>query len=167
VDIVMMLGISSPRGMLVARTIDFKNFFIVRKIGSTRKGNFLRTRHIGRDSSCLFVELVVAAVVSLTSCDGESNVVSDVLGLVGRLAGAPWVQLGPETVGQAGVGLALPCSVGLACFSLPSWQRGRVGIVADSLCLLGSLRSRTNVSTDDVFGDEGGRPCMKGRYRCR
>ena len=70
------------------------------------------------------VELVVGAVVSLTSCDGESNVVVDVLGLVGRLAGASWVRLGPDKVGQAVVGLALPCSVGLDFFSLPSWQRG-------------------------------------------
>jgi hypothetical protein len=104
----------------------------------------------------LFVELVVSAVVSLTSCDGESNVVVDVLGLVGRLVGAPWVRLGPEKVGQAAEGLALPCSVGRDCFSLPSWQRGRVGIVTDSLCLLGSLRSRTIVRSGDVFGDEGG-----------
>ena len=104
----------------------------------------------------MFVKLVVGAAFSLTSCDGESNVVVDVLGLVGRLAVAPWVRLGPEEVGQAAVGLALPCSVELACSSLPSWQRGRVGIVADSLCLHSSLRGRTIFRTDDVFGDEGG-----------
>ena len=107
----------------------------------------------------MFVKLVVGAAFSLTSCDGESNVVVDVLGLVGRVAVAPWVRLGPEEVGQAAVGLALPCSVELDCFSLPSWQRGRVGLGADSLGLPSSLRSRTNVITDDVFGDEGWRHC--------
>ena len=73
-------------------------------------------------------ELAVYVVVSLTSCDGESNVVVEVLGLVGRLDGAPWVRLGPDKVGQPG--LALPCLVGLACYSLPSWQRGALALLS-------------------------------------
>ena len=145
-------------GMTVARTIDIENFKLVIKRGTTRRGKCLSTRRIGRNIACLSVELelVVSAVVSLTSCDGESNVVVGVLGLVGRLAGAPWVRLGPDKIGQAAVGLALPCSVVLDWFPPPSWQWGRVGLAADSLCLHGSLRSRTIIRTDDMFGEEGG-----------
>ena len=83
------------------------------------------------------------------------NYVVVVLGIVGRLV-PPWVRLGPKKVGQAAVGIALPCLVGRPCFFLPSWQRGRVGVAADSLGLLGSLRSRLVIRTDDVFGEEGG-----------
>ena len=94
-DIVTIWGVVShtgmvvAQGMIVARTTDFriKNLVINRR--ATRKGKCLITRHIVHNITYLFVELVVDVVVSLTSCDGESNVVVGVLGIVGRLDGAP------------------------------------------------------------------------------